>query len=109
MGNTEIRKLNEVHDRMPNKTVAIQWRRLCLAEERYLHNFIIASAKLGEEGITMCGCFSGLGDGPFLFQQDGLPVHKSNSTETWIREFGVEELDWHAQNPDFNMTSIPLR
>jgi len=74
------------------------------------------------------GCFSGVGFGPlvpvigtlqhclkckdildnfilltFLFQHDCAPVHKSRSIRTWISEFGVEELDWLAQNPDLNL------
>ena len=42
------------------------------------------------------------GDGPFLFQHDCPPVHKARSIKTWMREFGVEELDWSAQSPDLN-------
>ncbi|KAK3557283.1 hypothetical protein QTP70_026274, partial [Hemibagrus guttatus] len=42
------------------------------------------------------------GDDPFLFQHDCTPVTKARSIKTWMREFGVEELDWTAQNPDLN-------
>ncbi|KAK3533163.1 hypothetical protein QTP70_012415 [Hemibagrus guttatus] len=42
------------------------------------------------------------GDDPFLFQHDCTPVHKARSIETWMSEFGVEELDWPAQSPDLN-------
>jgi len=42
------------------------------------------------------------GDGPFLFQHDCAPVHKPNSLKTWMSQFGVEELAWPAQSPDFN-------
>ena len=42
------------------------------------------------------------GDGPFLFQHDCAPVHKARSIKTWMREFGVDELDWPAQSPDLN-------
>ena len=38
------------------------------------------------------------GDGPFLFQYDFAPVHKARSIKTWMREFGVDELDWPAQS-----------
>ena len=42
------------------------------------------------------------GDGPFLFQHDCAPVHKARSIKTWMREFGVDELDRPAQSPDLN-------
>ena len=42
-----------------------------------------------------------LGDGPFLFH-DCATVHKARSVKTWTTEFGVDELDWPAQNPDLN-------
>ena len=42
------------------------------------------------------------GDGPFLFQHDCAPVHKARSIKTWMREFGVDELDWPAQSSDLN-------
>ena len=44
------------------------------------------------------------GDGPFLFQHDCAPVHKARSIKTWMREFGVDELDCPAQSPDLNPT-----
>ena len=31
--------------------------------------------------------------GPFLFQHDNAPVHKSRSIQKWFGEIGVEELD----------------
>ena len=34
------------------------------------------------------------GDGSFLFKHDCAPVHKARSIKTWMREFGVDELDW---------------
>ena len=44
--------------------------------------------------------------GPFLFQHDCAPdcapVHKARSINTWMRESGVDELDWPAQGPDLN-------
>ena len=42
------------------------------------------------------------GDVPFLFQHDCAPVHKEKSIKTWMREFGVDELNWPAQSPDLN-------
>ena len=42
------------------------------------------------------------GEGPFLFQHDNAPVHKARSIQKWFVEFGVEEIDWPAQSPDFN-------
>ena len=42
------------------------------------------------------------GDGPFLFQHDCAPVHKARSIKTWLRESGVDELDWPALSPDLN-------
>ena len=41
-------------------------------------------------------------DGFFVFWHDCAPVHKARSIKTWMREFGVDELDWPAQNPDLN-------
>ena len=43
------------------------------------------------------------GDGSFLFQHDCAPVHKARSVKTWMREFGVDDLDWPAQSPDLNL------
>ena len=40
------------------------------------------------------------GDGHFLFQHDCAPVQKAGSIKTWMREFGVKELDWPAQSPN---------
>ncbi|KAI4876281.1 hypothetical protein NFI96_007558 [Prochilodus magdalenae] len=48
---------------------------------------------------TLWGQF---GDGPFLFQHDRTPVHRASSIKTWMRESGVEELDWPAQSPDLH-------
>ena len=42
------------------------------------------------------------GEGPFLFQHDGAPMHKARSVQKWFVEIGVEELDWPAQSPDLN-------
>ena len=49
---------------------------------------------------TLCG--KSLLEGPFLFQHDNAPVHKSRSIQKWFVEIGVEELDWPAQSPDLN-------
>ncbi|KAI4902504.1 hypothetical protein NFI96_013130 [Prochilodus magdalenae] len=38
------------------------------------------------------------GNGHFLFQQDC----KARNIKTWMRVFGVEDLDWPAQSPDLN-------
>ena len=43
-----------------------------------------------------------LWEGPFLFQQDNAPVHKTRSIQKWFVEIDVEELDWPAQSPDLN-------
>ena len=42
------------------------------------------------------------GEGPLLFQYDCAPVHKPRSINTWLGEFGVEELDRPAQSPRLN-------
>ena len=42
------------------------------------------------------------GEGPFLFQNDNVPVHKAKSMQKWFVEISVEELDWPAQSPDLN-------
>ena len=41
-------------------------------------------------------------EGPFLFQHDDAPMHKTRSIQKWFVEIGVEELDWPAQSPDLN-------
>ena len=43
------------------------------------------------------------GDGLFLSQHDYTPVHKARSIQTWMSEFGVEELDWPAWSPDLHL------
>ena len=103
------------------------WR---LQGEQYLSDCIVPSVKFGGVGIMVWGCFGPLvpvkgnlnasayqwmldnsmlptlweqfGDGPFLFQHDCAAVHKARSIKTWMREFGVDELDWPAQSPDLN-------
>lgn len=40
-------------------------------------------------------------DGSSLCQHYCAPVIKAGSIKTWMREFGMEELDWGAQSPDF--------
>ena len=40
------------------------------------------------------------GVGSFLFQHDCAPVHKARFIKTWLREFGVDELDWPAHTAD---------
>ena len=52
-----------------------------------------------EPKITMCNANAW---GSFLFQHDCAPVHKARSVITWFDKFGVEELQWPAQNPDLN-------
>lgn len=42
------------------------------------------------------------GDGPFLFQHNCDPVHKTKAIKAWMKEFKVNELDWPAQSPDLN-------
>jgi hypothetical protein len=42
------------------------------------------------------------GEGPFLFQHDNAPMHKTLSIRKWFVEIAVEELDWPAQSPDVN-------
>ena len=44
------------------------------------------------------------GDGPLLFQHDCAPLHRARFIKTWMREFGLDELDWPAQSPDLNPT-----
>ena len=31
-----------------------------------------------------------------------MRLHTARSIKTWLREFGVDELDWPAQSPDLN-------
>lgn len=41
-----------------------------------------------------------------MLQRDCTPVQKSSSIKTWVGGFGVEELNWHAQSPDFIRLNI---
>ena len=43
-------------------------------------------------------------DGPLLFQHYCAPVHKARSRKTWMKEFGVDELDRPAHSLDLNPT-----
>ena len=47
------------------------------------------------------------GGGPFLFQHDCAPVcapvQKARLMKRWMRESGVDELDWPAQSLDLNL------
>lgn len=45
-----------------------------------------------------------LGEGPLLFKHDCAQVHKARSIKAWLREFGVEELDWPPEGPNLNPT-----
>ena len=42
------------------------------------------------------------GEGPFLFQHNNAPVHKTRTIEKWFVEISVEEHDWPAQSPKLN-------
>ncbi|GJQ81641.1 hypothetical protein Trydic_g8520 [Trypoxylus dichotomus] len=36
------------------------------------------------------------------FQEDNATCHKALRTMTWLRENGIELVNWHAQSPDLN-------
>lgn len=38
----------------------------------------------------------------FHFQHDNAPAHRSKLTKDFLKEIGVEVLDWPAQSPDLN-------
>ena len=40
-----------------------------------------------------------LGKALLSFRNDCAPEHKATSIKAWLDEFGVEELNWPAQNP----------
>jgi transposase len=37
-----------------------------------------------------------------VFQHDNDPKHTAHSTKQWLRENGIQVLDWPAQSPDLN-------
>jgi len=41
--------------------------------------------------------------GHFIWQQDNAPGHKSLIVKNWLKENGIEMLDWPAQSPDLNI------
>jgi hypothetical protein len=40
--------------------------------------------------------------GQWYFQQDNDPKHKSHLVQDWIRESGIDVLDWPPYSPDLN-------
>ncbi len=45
-------------------------------------------------------------DADFIFQQDLAPAHTAKSTESWLNDHGVGELDWPANSPDLNIENL---
>uniref|UniRef100_A0A672ZGG9 Tc1-like transposase DDE domain-containing protein n=1 Tax=Sphaeramia orbicularis TaxID=375764 RepID=A0A672ZGG9_9TELE len=44
-------------------------------------------------------------DGDWIFQQDGVPAHTANVTQTWLREHCpqfITKQEWPARSPDLN-------
>ena len=41
-------------------------------------------------------------DGKFLFMQDNAPIHRSNSTKSWLAANEVETFSWPPLSPDLN-------
>jgi hypothetical protein len=46
--------------------------------------------------------FDGLTTGALLFQQDNAPVHAARDTRTFLREKGIQTIEWPPQSPDLN-------
>jgi len=43
-----------------------------------------------------------IGGRGWIFQQDGAPIHKSNSTLSFLEQKKVRLLDWPSRSPDLN-------
>lgn len=41
-------------------------------------------------------------EGEFIFQQDGASSHTSKSTKEWLREHGIDPMDWPSSSPDMS-------
>ncbi len=39
----------------------------------------------------------------FIFQQDNCPIHEANCVTSYLREYGIEILQWPAYFPDLNI------
>lgn len=63
-----------------------------LTAARYITNIL-------EEHVVP---YAGMFDEGFLLMQDNAPCHTARATSSYLREVGIDTMDWPAMSPDLN-------
>jgi hypothetical protein len=52
---------------------------------------------------TLLPFIGSLNSGPYIFQQDNGPCHKSKITKDWLVSKGVRLIEWPSRSSDLNL------